>query len=208
MPSVLLPNDLVIALKKVSMWMGPPVRHMANNVAQWADVFEADHEPTTDDLIPMRSVFPEERHPDDPNEPYGRLETPSSFWPKFEHRFRPAEERWVAEALPEAERAGVHGQHVRGLFDGIVVARDRLAIALPSDGRPPTTRAEGQAVLIPMRQLVAAMDAFMDYARDVDSDVPERRGWKAKRAERAKWDALNTEIDRWWSQGPHENLNY
>ena len=204
MPRVLLENDLMIALKKVSLWMSAPTRHMGNNVYQWASVFEADKEPTPEDVAPLRPVDQREQ----PGHTTGRLETPSSFWPKFEHRFRPAEETWMAEALPAAKRAGVHGHHAMGLFEVVLLARDRLAVTLPSDGRTPSTRAGGQVILIPMRQLVAVMDAFMGYAGEVRSDVPEGRGRKAKRAKRAEWEALVEETRRWEQAGPHENLNY
>ncbi len=170
--------------------MVPADIHLFNNAEQWEIVFEIrPGEPTPAAIAPRPADFGDE----DP--PWGEegLESPSSFWPKFEHRFRPAEEAWFADALPAALSAGKTGEEAITLFTEVLAARDDLAAALPPDGQTPQTRKGGQAVLAPMKRLGEAMSAYHHYSRKLGGVLP--RGF-------------NEEVTRWWYEGPHEHLNY
>ena len=93
--------------------MEHPMIHLFNNVDQWETVFEIrPGEPTPAAIAPKPADYGYE----DPPPGEEGLEAPSSFWPKFEHRFRPAEETWFAAALPAALRAGKTGEEAITLF--------------------------------------------------------------------------------------------
>jgi hypothetical protein len=211
MPAVdpIFPADLWLYLHKVSAWLFDPWLHLANNEYQWAEAFErVAGEPTPEMIAPLGS---RERFEVRDGKtvfvpgPLG-VEPPSSFWPKFEHRFRPAEQVWFDEALPAVVAASPDFDRAIELFDQILTARDELAEALPQDGRTPTTRAEGQSILNPMRKLMGAIDAFTDYLGVHKPPPPSGR--KEKRAARVAWKALEKEIQVWRLAGPNEGLNY
>jgi hypothetical protein len=160
---------------------------------------EQPGEPTPEAIAPLKTTHRR------PGEPFG-VEPPASFWPKFEHRFRPAEELWVAEGLPGCIRVGGAADIPKRLFEAILAARDELASALPPDGQTPRSRAGGLAILKPMRRLEEAMTAFTRYAIPLRPDL---RGWgRAKRAARADYRAREAERSRWAMAGPYEGLNY
>ena len=101
--SSLLHPRLAASVQRVDGWMEHPMIHLFNNVDQWETVFEIrPGEPTPAAIAPKPADYGYE----DPPPGEEGLEAPSSFWPKFEHRFRPAEETWFAAALPAALRAG------------------------------------------------------------------------------------------------------
>ena len=185
----LLHPRFAASVQRVSGWMSWPLIHLFNNVDQWETVFEIrPGEPSPESIATKR---PDSDFDEDPDEP--GLEPPSSFWPKFEHRFRPAEETWSSDALPAARRAGGGGAEAIKLFDRVLEARDELVEVLPPDGQTPRTRVGGQAVLGRMRVLVNAMEAFQVFA--------DRTGGVLSKG-------LQDEVGRWWDAGPHEGLNW
>jgi len=211
-----LPQDLVDILAQIDSYVRGPVLHIWNNVSQWEEVFEeAEGDPPPEAIVPMplpplpwmsddQLAQVAEKRRNLPG-PYRGLEAPSSFWPKFEYRFRPAEELWFAEGLPASIRIGTAADHAKELFEAIQVARDELVAVLPADGQTPRTRAGGLTILEPMRRLVEAMDRFRAYVRALDKPP---RGWRARRAHRKRVRARAAE---WPRQGPdptYEGLNY
>jgi hypothetical protein len=186
------------------------------NVSQWKEVFEeADGDPPPEAIVAMpQPPLPgmsedqlaqvAEKWRSLPG-PYRGLEAPSSFWPKFEYRFGPAEELWFAEGLPGCIRVGSAADQAKELFKGILAARDELVAVLPADGQTPRTRAGGLAILEPMRRLMEAMDRFVAYVLALDKPP---RGWRARRAH---WKRVRARRAEWPRPGPdptYEGLNY
>jgi hypothetical protein len=166
-----------------------PGIHLFNNVQQWETIFELrPGEPSPEAIATRR---PDSDFDEDPDEP--GLEPPSSFWPKFEHRFRPAEETWIADAEPAAMHAGRVGGEADDLFERVLAARDGLVAALPPDGQTPRTRVGGQSVLFSMKRLMDNMDAFEGFASNIGGVLPS---------------GFADEVNSWWKAGPHEHLNY
>ena len=108
-----MPEELAVSLHKVARWMGDPRLHMANNEYQWADAFE--RHPGEPSPQAIARLIPTSI-PRSPGQPRG-VEPPASFWPKFEHRFRPTEELWTIETLPAAIRAVERGEEAIARFD-------------------------------------------------------------------------------------------
>ena len=160
--------ELPSLILRVNAWLTSPKIHLFNNVWQWEAVYEQPGEPSPEAIAMLTPWNDYEGPPAELG-----VEPPSSFWPKFEHRFRPAEETWINEALPAARVGGSQGERAIALLNRVLEARDELAAALPPDGRTPGTRSGGQAILVPMKRLNDAMEAFMNYGQTVGGTLPE-----------------------------------
>ena len=121
-------------------------------------------------------------------------ESLSGWWPKFEHRFRPAEDVWrqVAQTLAWEWRV---------MFGEILEARDQVAALVDEARRSNTDGPQHARLTERMEILYVRMDSFYHLAEQ-RTDTSRGRWWFREPGvwweERQAWDS-----NAWRMSGPH-----
>jgi hypothetical protein len=128
-----------------------------------------------------------------------RFEAVADWWPKFTHRFVPAEEMWRLDGSTIL----APDQRAQAMFADILAARDALAghVAESIGSSVPTNTSQYPELIDPTKSLSLRMAAFGDMA--------EQRSSVGKPFRPTIWsqelDAWQPLVEEWRLRGPHSS---
>jgi hypothetical protein len=131
-------------------------------------------------------------------EQYRPFEELADWWPKFVHRFIPAEEVWQRDSSTILRE----DQEAQAMFEEIIAARDALADCIEEARSNPTSAPLYPELFEPTEVLDAKLTAFYEMAGRRSGGVGRMKWWRGSvwAQERKAWQAPEAE---WRASGSH-----